>query len=51
MNKEIELTEFDTTDEDVMRDIIYDKLIDIGNESDSFGFKIVVYVSGGENDS
>ena len=47
--KEIELTEFDTSDIDVMRDIISDALKGTDNETEGFGFKIVVFINDGED--
>ena len=47
--KEIVLTESDTKDIEVMRDIIYDKLIETDNETEGFGFQIVVFINDGED--
>tara|TARA_R110001606_G_C15036811_1_gene611711 strand:- start:286 stop:471 length:186 start_codon:yes stop_codon:yes gene_type:complete len=47
--KEVVLTEFDTKDIEVMRDIIYDKLIGTDNETEGFGFQIVVFINDGED--
>ena len=47
--KEVILTEFDNNDIEVMRDIIYDKLIETDNETEGFGFQIVVFINDGED--
>jgi len=47
--KEIELTEFDNSDIEIMRDIIYDSIKNEDYETGDFGFKIVVFINGGED--
>ena len=54
--KEVVLTEFDTADIDVMRDIISDALEEMPykrwlskKETEGFGFKIVVFINDGED--
>jgi hypothetical protein len=47
--KEVVLTEFDPSDIDVMRDIISDALKGTDNETEGFGFQIVVFINDGED--
>jgi hypothetical protein len=47
--KEIELTEFDYSDIDVIRDIIFDHIKGEDYETEDFGFKIVVFINDGED--
>ena len=47
--KEIELTEFDNSDIEIMRDIIYDSIRNEDYETEGFGFKIVVFINDGED--
>ena len=47
--KEIELTEFDHSDIDIMRDIIFDYIKGEDYETENFGFKIVVFINDGED--
>ena len=54
--KEVVLTEFDTSDIDVMRDIISNALEEMPykrwlskNETEGFGFQIVVFINDGED--
>jgi hypothetical protein len=47
--KEVILTEFDERDINLMRDIISDALEEKGNETEGFGFQIVVFINDGED--
>ncbi len=47
--KEVVLTEFDERDINLMRDIISDALEEKGNETEGFGFQIVVFINDGED--
>ena len=47
--KEVVLTEFDERDINLMRDIISDALEEKGNETEGFGFQIVVFINDNED--